>query len=693
MNIQNLTLRGFASILACLLLTAALAVFFATRQEGIFNDYRQTARENLAASEVTQSILRARLAGLEYRFLQREDDLEAFQAALTRATEQAQSATSLMADDPASLLVLAGVVDQTSRYQADKETATQLQSLRDDRASMLGETGTQMRELITQIMTVARDTDDAEVGFLAGVTQQELMLGRLYAERFLLNSDQASFDRAQAHLEAAGVETRALIAALQSSPEVSTAQNASALLEEYTATFDATFDIITRRDQAYASMAAVGTAIVADIATLQDSLTQHQNQLGPAGATATRNSKIGVGAIAVLATIMSVLVALRIYRSLGQLIFKTVEDPMRRAGVFQERVEEVTGSALHGDFANRIPLEGLDDNQHRLGTTINDLMTTLEQTMDETVSVVECMSRGDLTSRLSTAHHGEFGRLASAINTTSQGIEEIVVQIQYATGNVEKISGSLLGDSAKMQRRAEGNASAIEEISAGTTEMAQGIQAVAYSVKKVTQESSEASTTARSGDTLAESAVASLAEISEATQEMERTVQVINDIAFQINLLALNAGVEAARAGDAGRGFAVVASEVRNLAQNSTDAVKQISRVISRSRETVDRGVEHVGQTREALISVLDRAENVTQRIEKIDVAMDGQARGLAEIKTALSDIDRSTQANVASFDEISVSSQTLSDRAVNLRDLVAQFTTSPAAGAAAQKLTARTAA
>ncbi len=169
-------------------------------------------------------------------------------------------------------------------------------------------------------------------------------------------------------------------------------------------------------------------------------------------------------------------------------------------------------------------------------------------------------------------------------------------------------------------------------------------------------------------------AVSAMSEIEESSSKIAKIVEVIDSIAFQTNLLALNAGVEAARAGEAGRGFAVVASEVRLLAHRCAEAATQINSLISESANHVGIGVERMDQTQKALDEILSGIVAMSQSVSEIAVSANEQSSGIAEINTAVEQLDRSTQQNAAMFEETTAASQSLTSDASELATLVAGF-------------------
>jgi methyl-accepting chemotaxis protein len=162
--------------------------------------------------------------------------------------------------------------------------------------------------------------------------------------------------------------------------------------------------------------------------------------------------------------------------------------------------------------------------------------------------------------------------------------------------------------------------------------------------------------------------------IENSSQQISNIIGVIDEIAFQTNLLALNAGVEAARAGEAGKGFAVVAQEVRELAQRSAQAAKEIKGLIRNSSTEVEGGVKLVRETGIALKTISDQIAGINQHMEAIATSAREQSTGLAEVNTAVNSMDQTTQQNAAMVEQSTAASATLASEAAKLRDLVSQF-------------------
>jgi len=228
--------------------------------------------------------------------------------------------------------------------------------------------------------------------------------------------------------------------------------------------------------------------------------------------------------------------------------------------------------------------------------------------------------------------------------------------------------------SDNLARRTEQQAAALEQTAAALEQVASTVKTAATRTRDTRNMVKEALQSAASSSSVVNDAVTAMQRIETASSEIGSIISVIDEIAFQTNLLALNAGVEAARAGEAGKGFAVVAQEVRELAQRSANAARQIKGLIERSGQEVATGVELVGATGHALEHIGDFVARIDDNIDAMATAAEEQAVGLQQISTSVHNLDQMTQQNAAMVEETNAISQTIADGSVTLAALVNQF-------------------
>ncbi|WP_026091512.1 globin-coupled sensor protein [Blastomonas sp. AAP53] len=261
-------------------------------------------------------------------------------------------------------------------------------------------------------------------------------------------------------------------------------------------------------------------------------------------------------------------------------------------------------------------------------------------------------------------------RISETLNQVSQTAETI------NTGSVEI---SLASDD--LSSRTEQQAASLEETAAAMAQLTGGVRETADGAAHVNRSVAEAHADATRGGAVVKEAVVAMDDIERSAQEIAKIINVIDGIAFQTNLLALNAGVEAARAGDAGKGFAVVANEVRALAQRSADAAKHIKDLISESSRQVSRGVELVGQSGEALDSIVEKVAEIASLASNIAELATVQSNSLQQVNTAVGEMDKMTQQNAAMVEESTAAARSLTGEADQLTGLVSRFKLDEASG------------
>ncbi|KIC17581.1 methyl-accepting chemotaxis protein [Leisingera sp. ANG-Vp] len=284
------------------------------------------------------------------------------------------------------------------------------------------------------------------------------------------------------------------------------------------------------------------------------------------------------------------------------------------------------------------------------------------------------LSNRDLECTIDEAFPEEYEELRQSFNRTVSTLKETIEQVISATGSIHNGATEISTASDDLSNRTESQAATLEETAAALEELTASVKSSAEGARNVETTMEEARQEAESSGKIVRKAVAAMTEIEQSSAKISQIISVIDDIAFQTNLLALNAGVEAARAGEAGKGFAVVASEVRALAQRSADAATEIKTLIGDSSKQVSQGVDLVGETGEALTSIVDRVNNISELVSNIAEGAAEQSTGLSEINTGVSQLDQVTQQNAAMVEQATAAGHMLHTDASKLADLMGRF-------------------
>ncbi|MBI4522673.1 MAG: HAMP domain-containing protein [Deltaproteobacteria bacterium] len=281
---------------------------------------------------------------------------------------------------------------------------------------------------------------------------------------------------------------------------------------------------------------------------------------------------------------------------------------------------------------------------------------------------------GDLTRTIEVKSRDEIGQLASSFNIFVGKIHDIVVQVKGIADHVAAGSSQLSAASEQLSSGAQQQASSLEETAASLEEITGTVKQNADNARQANQLAVGSRDMAEKGGEVVSDAVDAMGEINRSSKKIADIITTIDEIAFQTNLLALNAAVEAARAGEQGRGFAVVAAEVRNLAQRSATAAKEIKTLIQDSVAKVDVGSELVNKSGQTLAEIVTSVKRVTDIVGEIAAASQEQSSGIDQINTAVTQMDQVTQSNAAQTEELSSTAQSLASQAHQIQALVARF-------------------
>ncbi|MGV8939291.1 MAG: methyl-accepting chemotaxis protein [Allorhizobium sp.] len=310
---------------------------------------------------------------------------------------------------------------------------------------------------------------------------------------------------------------------------------------------------------------------------------------------------------------------------------------------------------------------------------VNAVVQRLEQALGE-------LADGNVSHRIKETFHGGLDQLRISYNASVENLESVLGQAGQVVQTIYGGTGQISDANHELSTRTERQAASLEETAGALSTVTETVTQTAKVAEEVGRMVQQARTGAERSGSIVTSAIEAMSKIETSSREISQIINVIDEIAFQTNLLALNAGVEAARAGEAGKGFAVVAQEVRELAQRSANAAKDIKALITASGAQVKSGVALVDQAGEALQTIAHEVNAISREIEKIVGSAREQSSGLTEIDAAIGEIDRNTQKNAAMVEESSAAIQSLAQEAGMLEKLMERFRVSASAAPATRR-------
>jgi methyl-accepting chemotaxis protein len=292
----------------------------------------------------------------------------------------------------------------------------------------------------------------------------------------------------------------------------------------------------------------------------------------------------------------------------------------------------------------------------------------------QAVLVARKVAEGDLTTHIEVKSRDETGQLLQALKDMNTSLDRTVGEVRASTETIATASSEIAAGNQDLSGRTESQASSLEQTASSMEELTETVKQNADNARQANQLVISASSVAERGGQVVSQVVDTMSAIKESSRKIVDIIGVIDGIAFQTNILALNAAVEAARAGEQGRGFAVVASEVRNLAQRSAAAAKEIKALISDSVEKVDDGgklVDEAGQTMELIVTSVKQVADI---MSEITAASQEQSSGIEQVSDAIAQMDEMTSQNAALVEQAAAAAQSMQDQAQTLSEAVGVF-------------------
>ncbi|MER5028581.1 methyl-accepting chemotaxis protein [Pantoea anthophila] len=294
--------------------------------------------------------------------------------------------------------------------------------------------------------------------------------------------------------------------------------------------------------------------------------------------------------------------------------------------------------------------------------------------LNESIDHIRHIARGDLTHTIVVEGRNEMTQLAASLHEMQQSLVRTVSQVRDGSDAIFTGASEISAGNNDLSARTEQQAASLEQTAASMEQLTATVKQNAENARQASQLALSASQTAEKGGSVVDGVVKTMSEIAGSSKKIADITSVIDGIAFQTNILALNAAVEAARAGEQGRGFAVVAGEVRNLAQRSAQAAKEIKGLIDDSVNRVSIGSQLVGTAGETMNDIVSAVTRVTDIMGEIASASDEQSRGIDQVGEAVTEMDRVTQQNASLVEESAAAAASLEDQASRLSQSVSLF-------------------
>lgn len=655
MKMRTKILLGFGITIALLIVVGMVSFIAINASSEGFKQYRDFARDSVLVGQMQASMLMSRMKAKDFNMRGTEKDRKEFYNYFEEMEEFVKESKKEITADKRAPKVQE-IDTKVKDYRTGFDRVVELHKIREENYAILVEYGPVLEDLLVRIMDSARVDDDMTAAYVAAQAIRSLLHTRLYVMKFLqdnlkkdaeqVNKEYAEFLKSLTVLdrEVQDPERRRLLADIRKDDDI------------YINAFNEIHKVIIERNDIIENKL---DKIGPDVATLTDdvknSIIEDQDTLGPQ-LQAQNNLAlaliIAASVVALIAAVgMAVYTTVSILRQLG-------EDP----AVIENIARKIALGDLEIDFnAEHSQLQGVY-------LSVSEMVRALRKKS----AVLKEIAAGNLTVNVDKASDDD--ELGESMLQMTSSLNELLWQVNSAVDQVASGSGQVSQSSQALSQGATEQASSLEEIASSINEISSQSKQNSESATQANSISNAAMTNAEEGNKKMEVLVGAMKKINASSEQINKVVKVIDDIAFQINLLALNANVEAARAGKYGKGFAVVADEVRNLAVKSTDSVKETTEMVQEAIRNIEIGNQAADETASQLSEILSGASKVADIVEEIASASKEQAMGIDQINAGLEQIDQVTQANTASAEESASAAEELAAQAQQLKAMISHF-------------------
>jgi|GEM_PF-141499 len=703
-NNLSIKIQSAISVGVVLFLLAILAVvgFLSNLSVGsVFNEYRATAQQTVEVEGLVEHLYETRLAALRYRMNPQPAETSEVHKHIEAIHKSQTDISTLFADYPDKLEVLTRVEKQATSYEDAFMETVSLQETSDALVDEIHALGHSIRERTGALLDTAIENSNAQTTKKLVHGEEGLLLGRLNFEKFLLSNSDAQLADSKSRLDEA--QTLLTDVSKYSAPGFirnETAEIAAEIGRYHSLVDQVAATIAKRNDVRYGTLDVLGPQMQNSYISLVHAIIAWQEGLGADGSATVSTTKWFMLVFSIVAIVLGAVVALILSNRLSASVQNMASvmgdmsdgnyeaevagaDNQNEIGLMARALKKFRDAATE-----RLRLEAENAESRRQADEARRerelVAESLNHAVDRLGDGLTRLAEGDLTVKLEEPFMDSIDQLRLNFNASVEKLQHTMNEIRTNTVSIDESAGEMQSAVDELSRRTEQQAASLEQTSAA-------LEQVTATVKSTSERSVEASNMAATARGSAEEsskvvaeAVEAMGRIEGASSEISNIINVIEEIAFQTNLLALNAGVEAARAGDAGKGFAVVAQEVRELAQRSAGAAKDIKTLITKSGEEVGSGVELVSATGTALETITGHVNEIASHIESIATAAKEQSSGLQEINMAVNEMDQATQNNAAMVEETTAVTHRVAEDVRNLSGQVGQFNVGSAAALAA---------
>jgi len=647
---------GFSTTLLLLIIVGVTAFFALMHSSEGFGEYRTLARSTNTVGRIQANMLMIRLTVKDFIISSSKKSEEDYKLYWNKTQTYINEATDVI-KNAEQIQIINKIKAELTAYNLSFNDVVKLNKERNKLVdNVLNIEGPFIEKNLTSILTSAKNDDDVVAAYNASLATRNLLLGRLYVLKFLNENEQSTVVRANKEFSEMKKMLVILDTDLQNPQRRALLKEVIKKQDAYLKAFAKVSETIFSRNKIINNkLNKIGPVIAKVTEDLKLSIKKTQDTLGPELQQSNATAILFIGVIVLIALISGALISLFITKS-----------TIKNLGGDPADVTNIVKKVAEGDLTVHMP----DNNE--INTSLYAAVRVMVKSLEEKAKLARKIADGDLSvSVILTSDRDVLGEalkdMVSNLNRILNDIQNAGEQIAAGSSQVSDFSHSLAEGANQQKDNLQTISAALEQLSVQTTQNARD-------AKEANQFANVAKNAVTEGKSHMQEMVTAMSEIKDAGDNISGFINTIDEIAEQTNLLALNAAIEAARAGEQGRGFAVVADEVRNLASRSTQAAAETAKLIQLSASKTENGATIASNTESALENIFNGINDTAELVTKITSASNEQALAVNEVTQSIASIGEVVDLNASGSTQGAAAAEELSNEATSMKDTMSYF-------------------